>query len=105
MNMKFLFLYICKLLIKFFCCFFYQSGFMLLYIVCVYGYFELVRLLIEVGVEIEGKIKNGYIVFYLVVQYGYRFIIDLLLECGVNFNVMINVSIVDEFFVYGLFLL
>lgn len=67
-----------------------------------YGHFELARLLIEAGAEIEGKTKNGYKALHLAAQYGHRLIIDLLLERGANPNAMTNVSIVDELLVHGL---
>lgn len=59
-----------------------------------YGHFELARLLIEAGAEIEGKTKNGYTALHLAAQYGHRLIIDLLLEHGANPNAMTNVSMV-----------
>jgi len=67
----------------------------------VYGHFELARLLIEAGAEIEGKTRNGYTALHLAAQYGHRLIIDLLLEHGANPNAMTNVSIVDELLVRG----
>lgn len=67
-----------------------------------YGHFELARLLIEAGAEIEGKTRNGYTALHLAAQYGHRLIIDLLLEHGANPNAMTNVSIVDELLVRGL---
>ena len=61
-----------------------------------YGHFELARLLIEAGAEIEGKTKNGYTALHLAAQYGHKLIIDLLLEHGANPNAMTNVSIVSS---------
>lgn len=72
----------------------HQSGFTPLHIACVYGHFELARLLIEAGADIEGKTKNGYTALHLAAQYGHRLIIDLLLERGANPNAMTNVSTV-----------
>ena len=58
-----------------------------------YGHFELARLLIEAGADIEGKTKNGYTALHLAAQYGHRLIIDLLLEHGADPNAQTNVSV------------
>ena len=72
----------------------HQSGFTPLHIACVYGNFELARLLIEAGAEIESKTKYGYTALHLAAQYGHKLIIELLLERGANPNAQTNVSIV-----------
>lgn len=71
----------------------HQSGFTPLHIACVYGHFELARLLIEAGAEIESKTKYGYTALHLAAQYGHKLIIELLLERGANPNALTNVSI------------
>ena len=58
-----------------------------------YGHFELARLLIEAGAEIESKTKYGYTALHLAAQYGHKLIIELLLERGANPNALTNVSI------------
>lgn len=69
-----------------------QSGFTPLHIACVYGHFELARLLLEAGADIEAKTKNGYMALHLAAQYGHRLIIDLLLEHGAPPDALTNVS-------------
>ena len=64
-----------------------------MHIACVYGHFELARLLIEAGAEIESKTKYGYTALHLAAQYGHKLIIELLLERGANPNALTNVSI------------
>ena len=67
-----------------------------------YGHWELARLLIEAGGDIEGKTKYGYTALHLAAQYGHKLIIDLLLEHGANPNAMTSVSTTLEAAVTGL---
>ena len=69
-----------------------QSGFTPLHIACVYGHYELARLLLEAGADIEAKTKNGYMALHLAAQYGHQLIIDLLLEHGAPPDALTNVS-------------
>ena len=57
-----------------------------------YGNFELARLLLEAGADIEAKTKNGYMALHLAAQYGHQLIIDLLLEYGAPPDALTNVS-------------
>ena len=79
-----------------------QSGFTPLHIACVYGHFELARLLLEAGADIQAKTKNGYMALHLAAQYGHQWIIDLLLEYGAPPDALTNVS---NFFLFSFSLL
>ena len=57
-----------------------------------YGHFELARLLLEAGADIEAKTKNGYMALHLAAQYGHQWIIDLLLEYGAPPDALTYVS-------------
>ena len=57
-----------------------------------YGHFELARLLLEAGADIEAKTKNGYMALHLAAQYGHLLIIDILLKYGAPPDALTNVS-------------
>ena len=78
-------------LILFILIFSHQSGFTPLHIACVYGHFELAKLLLEAGADIEAKTKNGYMALHLAAQYGHALIINLLLENGAPPDALTNV--------------
>ena len=62
-----------------------------MHIACVYGHFELAKLLLEAGADIEAKTKNGYMALHLAAQYGHALIITLLLENGAPPDALTNV--------------
>ena len=69
-----------------------QSGFTPLHIACHYGHWEVAKLLLEEGADVEAKTKTGYMPLHQAAQQGHEHIIELLLAHNAPPNALTNVS-------------
>ena len=75
----------------------HQSGFTPLHIACVYGHFDIAKLLLEEGGDVEAKTKNGYMPLHLAAQHGHKLLIEILLIHNAPPNALTNVSDAVQF--------
>ncbi|EDO45485.1 predicted protein, partial [Nematostella vectensis] len=67
-------------------------GFTPLHIAVVYGHWEIVKLLLDEGADVEAQTKNGYQPLHLAAQYGHKIIIEILLQRGAPPDALTSVS-------------